>query len=127
MKKKEIRIEYPLRNASLSFLWNMIGTPLGLAEWFADGVTVNNDIYTFVWEGHEQTAKLLSIKPLKNIRFRWNDDVGTDYYFEIAIQVLALTSEITLLITDFADPKDEDDLILLWNSQVDTLRRKNGI
>ena len=58
MKKKKINIEYPLSNASLSVLWNSVGTPLGLSEWFADGVTVDGDEYTFCWEQYEQTAIL---------------------------------------------------------------------
>ena len=47
MKKKRFNIEYPLNNASLPVLWNSVGTPLGLSEWFADGVTVDGNEYTF--------------------------------------------------------------------------------
>jgi len=53
MKKTEIRIEYQLKAASVNILWNSISTALGLAEWFADGVTVNNNEYTFSWEKNE--------------------------------------------------------------------------
>jgi len=32
-----------------------------------------------------------------------------------------------LMITDFAEPKEINDLILLWNKQIEVLRRKTGI
>ena len=56
MEKRKFKIEYQLKSASINVLWNSIGTPLGLAEWFADGVTVNENEYTFSWEQNEQTA-----------------------------------------------------------------------
>ena len=127
MKKKKINIEYPLNNASLSVLWNSIGTPLGLSEWFADGVTVQGDEYTFCWEQHEQTAILLHSRPNSYIRFQWEEDVDTDAYFEIKIEVTELSSDLTLVITDFAEPAEKEDVILLWNKQIDGLCRKTGI
>lgn len=127
MKKKKFNIEYPLNSASLSVLWNSIGTPLGLSEWFADGVTVDGNEYTFCWEQHEQTAILQHLKPNSYIRFQWEEDVDTDVYFEIRIDVMELSSDLTLVITDFAEPGETEDTILLWNKQVDGLRRKTGI
>ncbi|MDO9152396.1 MAG: START-like domain-containing protein, partial [Paludibacter sp.] len=40
MKKIKFEIEYTLKKGSLPILWNSISTPLGLSEWFSDGVTV---------------------------------------------------------------------------------------
>ena len=47
MKKTKINIEYQLNSASLNVLWNSISTALGLAEWFAETVTVKGTEYTF--------------------------------------------------------------------------------
>lgn len=127
MKKTKINIEYPLGMASLGVLWNSISTPLGLSEWFADGVTVREQEYTFTWEDNDQTAFLIQIKPNASIRFQWEDDKGTDYYFEISIAVLEITGELALIVTDFAEKGETDDLILLWNKQIEVLRRKTGI
>ncbi|MGB4415570.1 MAG: START-like domain-containing protein [Paludibacter sp.] len=127
MKKIKFNIEYPLNNASLSILWNSIGTPLGLSEWFADGVTVIDNEYIFCWEKHEQAAKLQQLKQHSFIRFQWNEDEGTDYYFELKMTVLEITGELTLIVTDFAEPAEVSDTILLWNKQIEQLRRKTGM
>jgi len=127
MKKKKFSIEYQLRTASVNVLWNSISTPLGLSEWFADGVTVNDTEYTFTWEQNDQTAFFIQSKPNDFIQFRWEEDLDTDYYFELKIVMLQVTGELALLITDFAEPGDKEDLILLWNKQIEVLRRKTGI
>ena len=127
MKKVKFNIEYQLRTASVNILWNSISTPLGLTEWFADGVTLKENEYTFAWEQHEQTANLIQIKPNISIRFQWEEDKGSDYYFELMITVLEVTGGLALIITDFAEPSEKEDLILLWNKQIEVLRRKTGI
>jgi len=127
MKKIKFKIEYQLKMASVNVLWNSISTPLGLAEWFSDGVTVKDNEYTFTWEKFDQTAFLIHVKQNDNVRFQWDEDVDTDYYFELKIKVLEVTGEPALIITDFAEPGEKDDLILLWNKQIEELKRKSGI
>jgi len=34
---------------------------------------------------------------------------------------------LALIITDFAEPGDKEDSIMLWNKQIETLRRKTGM
>lgn len=127
MKRTKFKIEYQLKTASVNILWNSISTPLGLAEWFADGVTVNGNEYTFSWEQNDQTAYLTHIKPNVSVRFQWEEDKDTDFYFELMITVLEVTGELAMIITDFAEASDKDDLIMLWNKQIEVLRRKTGI
>lgn|ERR1035437_9953917 len=127
MKKTKFNIEYPLRSASLNILWNSISTPLGLAEWFADGVTVKGTEFTFSWDGHEQTGFMVHTKTNNSIRFQWEEDIDSEFYFEFKIAMLEVTGNLALIITDFAEPNDTDDSILLWNKQVEVLRRKTGI
>ncbi len=126
-KKKKLLIEYPLENASESLLWRMVGKPLGLALWFADGVTVNGDEYTFNWDDHEQTAILIDQKEGSYIRFQWENDKDTDAYFQIEIVTQALSGHVGLLITDHVKPEDKEDTILLWDKQIDDLKRKAGM
>ena len=127
MQKIKYSVEYPLKNASIGVLWNSIGTPLGLAEWFADGVTVYENEYVFAWEKHEQTAILLQKKQNSFIRFCWEEDNGSEYYFEISINIMELTGDLTIIVTDFAEPNEIEDAKLLWNQQIDVLKRKSGI
>lgn len=127
MQKIKFNIEFPLKNASLVVLWNSIGTPLGLSEWFADGVTVSENEYIFSWEKHEQTAILLHKKQNSYIRFCWSEDEGSEYYFEISINIVELTGDSTIVITDFAELNEVEDAKLLWNQQIEVLKRKSGI
>ncbi len=128
MKKEKITLEYPLRSASVGVLWNSISTPLGLTEWFAEGVTVEEDHYTFSWEGDaEETACLQKIKPNEYVQFQWEDDFGSDLFFEFRILVPELGGEVALIITDFANSNEVKDLTLLWDKHIEDLRRKYGI
>jgi len=127
MQKIKLNIEYQLRSASKNILWNSISTPLGLSEWFADGVTVKDNEFTFSWEGHEQTAYLIQTKTNSSVRFQWEEDLGSEYYFELTITALQVTGNLALVITDFAEPDETDDMTMLWDKQIEVLRRKTGI
>jgi hypothetical protein len=127
MEKLKFNIEHQLKSASLNVLWGSISTPLGLTEWFSDGVTVNNNEFTFTWDENQQTAILIHSKPNSFVRFQWEEDSNTNYFFELKIVVLEVTGDLSLIITDFAEPNEKEDLILLWNKQIEVLRRKTGI
>ena len=127
MSKIRICIEYPIKKAPLPVLWTSIGTPLGLSEWFADGVTIVGDEYTFVWDSYEQTAKLLPSKVNSFIRFQWIEDVDSDAYFEIRIEKQPISGQLSLLITDYVQADERDEILMLWNKHIETLRRKIGI
>jgi uncharacterized protein YndB with AHSA1/START domain len=123
--KKKIELEI-LLNTSPKILYNMISTPSGLSEWFADNVNVRDKNFTFIWDGSEETANLMAKGKDQFVRFQWEYDEDTDYYFELKIKVDSLTQEVALIITDFADPGDEDSTRGLWESQVEDLRRLLG-
>lgn len=127
MKKSKIKIEYQLSNASLTVLWNSIGTQYGLSEWFADEVTVADDTYTFRWDDWEQHAILLNVRQNSHIRFQWEEDKGTEAFFEIKIVSSELSKDLMLQITDFAVQEENDEVILLWNKSIEKLRRLTGM
>ncbi len=127
MNREELRIEYPFGNASEQVLWRMIGDPLGLAVWFSEGITVEDDIYTFIWESSEQVARMLKVEENSFIRFQWEEDEGSDYYFQFELINNVLNKEITFVVTDFIEKDEQEDAILLWNKQVGDLKRKCGI
>lgn len=127
MKKEKITLEYPLNYAAEHILWIMIGSPLGLAEWFSDGVTVEDDLYTFTWDDHDQSARLVDKKEGKFIRFQWVEDEGSEAYFEIAIVTQDLTGNVGLIVTEYCEQDEVDDLKLLWNQHAEDLKRKVGV
>ena len=127
MKKLKIKIEYPLSNASPAILWNSIGTVHGLSEWFADEVVADENDFSFKWDDFEQKATMLHEKTHTYIRFQWNEDKGTDAYFEMKIVSAELSKDLMLTVTDFAENGDMEDLILLWNKQIEKLKRATGM
>lgn len=130
MSKIKYTLEYPF-NSSSSVLFNRLSTASGLSEWFADDVYVNEKTYTFVWDGVEQKAEMLSRKNTDHVKFHWLEDVEDTEedgsFFEFRIRKDDLTGETALIITDFADDEDKDDAIDLWDTQISTLKHKLGI
>lgn len=128
MEKKKIHIEYMLSAVSGTILWNSISTPSGLQSWFADMVSAKERIFTFKWGKNEtRNAEVINLRTGSFIRFRWEDEEDTKYYFELRISVNELTHDYTLEVIDFAEPGEENDMIELWNSQFEALRRASGV
>ncbi|RHU23351.1 MULTISPECIES: START-like domain-containing protein [unclassified Parabacteroides] len=127
MKKEKFHIEYIFDKVSRRSLWNHLTTPPGLSAWFADDVTINDNMYVFKWNRDEQEAEVLSVKPEISIRYRWADEEEDNAYFEFLIHTVELTGATALEITDFAEPDEKKDSINLWDSQVEELKRTLGI
>ena len=119
-------LEFPI-NSSVNILYNRLSSASGLSEWFADDVTMKDKIFTFFWDGSEQEAKLLKLKMNQFIRFKWQENDTQEDYFEFLIQVDELTSDVSLMITDFAeDEQDQKEQTELWNKQISILKRAIG-
>lgn len=128
MVKNKFKLEYLFRPSSKNILWNYISTPAGYEKWLADEVTVDGDIFTFNWGDDEvKKAVLLVCRPLSHIRFRWEEDKSGKTYFEIRMKESELTGEQVIEITDFATDDDRADLVDLWDSEVEMLRRISGV
>ena len=123
--KTKYELEYTL-NTSPNILFNRLSTPEGLSEWFADDVNLNEEKYSFVWEGTEQDAIVVQKKTNRYIRFRWEED-EEDLYFEFRIHTDELTGDVALLITDFAEEGEKDDAIDLWDTQIAELKHALGL
>jgi len=127
MKKEKFHIEYLFDKASKNSLWNHIATSTGLSEWFADEVTNNDKIFTFIWDSYPEEAEVIGIIPNSYIRFRWIKDENTNYFFEFKLHKNELTNGLVLEITDFIEPSEKEDTITLWNSQIKVLTRILGL
>lgn len=125
MTKEKFQLEIPI-HASPSMLYQYFSTPSGLGEWFADNVNSRGELYTFIWDGAEEEAKLLSKKNDERARFQWTDDEGEDVYFEFKIQVDALTKDVSLIITDFAEEDEMEEAKMLWENQIAELKHTIG-
>lgn len=125
--KKKFDLEYVFKS-SPSILFKLLSTPDGLAEWFADDVNVQDEIYTFDWAGEEVTARLISSKSGEFMRWCWleDDDEDESAYFELRVKVDPMTKMLVLLITDFAEEDEVEEAKQLWESQINNLKRIIG-
>ncbi|MBM3453251.1 MAG: SRPBCC domain-containing protein [Bacteroidetes bacterium] len=123
--KTQFEIEFLLKT-SPKVLEDKLTTPSGLGEWFADKVTVNGNIYDFYWNGSSEKAELRFVKPGSKIQFKWLNDEGVDYFFEMHYSIDTLTNIVALKITDFAEEDDLEESKLVWEKSVQDLIRLLG-
>ncbi len=125
--KQKFELEFLLRTSS-KVLDNMVSTPSGLSEWFADDVNIKDDVYTFIWDGSEEEARLLTKKSNSKVKWRWIEDEedDSDAYFEIRYEVDPMTKSVILTVTDFAEEDELDEAKHLWDNQINRLKRTLG-
>lgn len=126
-EKTKYELEFPIQ-VSPNLLYQYISTPSGLSEWFADNVNSRGEVYTFIWEGSEEQAKLLTKKADEKIKLRWMEDEEDEqtYFFEMRIQVDEITKDVSLMITDYAEEGEVDEGRMLWENMVSDLKQVVG-
>ncbi len=125
----EDKIKYEMEfviQVSPAMLYTYISTPSGMSEWYADNVNSRGEFFTFIWEGSEEKAKLLTKKSKERIKFQWMEDEGTDYFFELRIQVDEITKDVSLMITDYAEDDEVEEGKLLWTNMIGNLKQILG-
>jgi|TARA_Y100000385_G_scaffold57413_1_gene55124 uncharacterized protein YndB with AHSA1/START domain len=127
MDKEKFQVEHPI-NSSKGVLFNMFSTPSGLAEWFCDDVNIKKDVHIFLWDGSEESARLVTKKRDEYIKFRWLEDEeeGLSTFFEFRIKIDDLTGDTAIVITDYAEEDDIEDAKELWSAQIDRLKQVLG-
>ena len=122
----KFEMEFPIK-VSQKLLFQYISTPSGLSEWFADNVNSRGEIFIFIWDDSEESAKLIRKINNEKIQFQWLDDEETDYYFELRIQFDEITKDVSLIVTDYAEDDDEvEESKLLWTNQISDLKKVLG-
>jgi len=124
MKRVSFESEFIFR-ASPTILYKFITTPSCLIRWFCDEVDIQDDVFTFVWDGNPESAELIDDIEDERIRFRW-EDADEDEYLEFRFRVSPVTNETILEITDYCDEGEENEQRDLWASQIKTLRQETG-
>ncbi len=122
MSRKKIELEYEM-NTMPRVLYKRLATPEGLAAWFAEDVASDDGkIFSFLW--HKEVSRAIVVESLENeyIRFQWEDDDEEDY-FEFRIVQSDLSGNSSLRVTDFSDEEEYDDVVRLWNFQIEGLKR----
>jgi len=118
-EKKKFNLEYEIKS-SPKILYSFLSEPNALAQWFADDVAYRDQVFTFVWDGEEHKAKLLSAKENKLVKFKWVDD-EPHCYFEMEVLQDELTNDVALAITDFAPEEAVEERKKIWDNQIEYL------
>ncbi len=124
-KKIKFEIEFPI-HASPHMLFQYFGTPSGLSEWFADNVNSRGELYTFIWDGSEEQAKVLQERQNEKMKFKWLEDEDDKTYFEFRIEVDEITKDVSLIVTDFAEEDELEESKMFWENQIDELKHTIG-
>jgi uncharacterized protein YndB with AHSA1/START domain len=124
-EKIKYEMEFPIQ-ASSALLYQYISTPSGMQEWYADNVNSRGEFFNFIWEGSEEVAKLISKQKGKSIRFQWMEDEGTNYYFEMRIDLDDITKDVCIMVTDFAEEDEVDEGKMLWENMISELKHLLG-
>ncbi len=125
--KVKLELEFPI-HASPSMIFQYLTTPSGLSQWFADDINYRGKIYTFIWDGSEEKAKLASKRDGERVKYKWldEDDKETSYFTEFKIVTDELTKDVSLLITDFSDEDEIEETKMLWENQINELKHIIG-
>ncbi len=125
--KVKYELEFPI-NSSPQLLYQYISTPSGLSEWFADNVNSRGEFFTFIWDDTEEKARVASKKSGEKIKFRWidNNNMDTDYFFELRILEDEITKDVSLLVIDYAPEEELDEAAQLWDNQISDLKHVIG-
>lgn len=127
-KKRQCVCEFEI-NASTKMLYPYLYTAGGLAQWFCDDVTVDEDKnFNFIWDGNDHKAKLVSHRVNNFVRFEFIPDENENdpSYFELRLEMNELTESVFLKIIDYSDFEDEDELRDLWEGLIGDLKEIVG-
>lgn len=122
--KIKFELEFVIQS-SPQMLYQYLATPSGLSEWFADNVNSRGELFSFIWDGTEEDAKLIKRKSDEFVKFAWEES-DDDTYFEMKIIVDEITKDVSLFITDFAEEDEVEESKMLWTNQVGDLKQVLG-
>lgn len=124
MKRVKIDLEYIFR-ASPTILYQFITTPACLVRWFCDGVDIENDYFTFQWQGQIEVAEMLDDIEDERIRLGFEDSPSNEY-LEFRMYKSDVTQETVLEISDFCDDGEQAEQTDYWDNLISILRSETG-
>lgn len=125
MARTKINCEYLLR-ASPTIVYQFLSESACLIRWFCDYVEIEDDVYTFIWNGQAEQAELIEDIEDDRLRFVWLDAEVASEFLEFRISTSPVTDETILTITDFCDSDEVADQKLFWDAQVKKMTHVMG-
>jgi len=105
MERVSFDVEFLFRS-SPTILYKFFTVPSAIIRWFCDEADIEDEVYTFAWDGAEETAEMIDDIEDERVRFRWEDSESDDEYWEIRFSI--------------------DDQRQFWESQIKKLRMATG-
>ncbi|MEK6781841.1 MAG: START-like domain-containing protein [Bacteroidota bacterium] len=129
-KKKLFTADFEI-HASVKMLYPYIQSASGLAEWFADDVSISPEkVFTFVWDNESHKAILTSHRMNHFCKFEFlpesKEEEKDPSYFELRIEVNEMTQTTFIKVFDYSDFDDMDELKDLWQGLVENLKAVVG-
>ncbi len=124
MSRVQIKMEFIFK-ASPAILYSFLTTPSTLIRWFCDEVDIQDDTYTFTWDGADEIAELIDDIEEERLRFQW-EDAEDNEYLEYFMYKSDVTNETVLEIHDWCDDDEVQEQKDLWESQIKVLRIECG-
>lgn len=124
MQRVAIEMEFLFR-ASPTILYKFLTDASCLIRWFCDEVDIEKGVYSYVWEGSEEVAKLIDDIEDERLRFKW-DEGEEGEYLEFRMKKSPVTGETILELTDYCDDDEIEEQKQLWSTQMAQLRRETG-
>lgn len=125
MTREKIDMEFIFR-ASPAILYSFLTTPATIVRWFCDEVDIQDDVFTFVWEGSEEKATMVDDIEEERVRFKWEDADDEEEYLEFRMYKSNITNETVMELTDFCDDDEVQEQKDLWATQMNKLRVECG-
>ncbi len=129
-KKKLFTADFEI-HASVKMLYPYIQSASGLAEWFADNVSISPEkVFTFVWDNETHKAMMSSHRMNHFCKFEFlpetKEDEKDPSYFELRIEVNEMTQSTFIKVSDYSDFDDMEELQDLWEGLIENLKTVVG-
>lgn len=124
-ERATIEMEFIFR-ASPAILYKFMTSPDCLIRWYCDSADVENDIFTFTWEGYDEKAILIDDIEEERLKFKWLESENDQEYWEMRFSKSEVTNETILEVTDFCDANEVEENRLIWQNQLEQLRIVTG-
>lgn len=116
MERVNIVLEYTM-HCSAKFLYKYISTSEGLSEWFADKVSREHNDFHFTFGDTVLNGVLLEDKPFSHVKFKL-DDFEEGETLQMKLETDEITDELILIVQDYCDKGDEEEIQMLWEASI---------
>ncbi len=128
MAKQKFIAEFETR-ASRKMLFPYLNSAGGLAQWFADDVTIDDDkVFHFFYDGEDHPARLATQKLNSHVKFEFieEDEDDDPPFMELRLDQNELTESVFIRITDYSEWDDEQEMLEIWEGLVAELNEIVG-